>query len=235
MYLIFVLSTSKGFVSVWCLPPALSLLNFTGYKELDMAQIKSTLEMVLARADRLCAESATAGADDLLQRGMKLGAALLNGDPVDLALSLKQCTPTEATLLCQGLLRTFFRHVVLPRQEGQPWEGALHGLLEMAKALPQTSSNLDQLVGLLAEIRSILGRYLQHRQQLEKQLEENFAMQAAHLQQSMAQQTGMKMKITPRQHPKFNEEWQRVQAQLNDQYLNALDQYKNAINTFFGL
>jgi len=106
----------------------------------------------------------------------------------------------------------------------------------MAGVLPTTSgAGQGQLDGLLTEIRSILGRYLQHRQQLEKQLEENFTLQIAQLQQTMAQQTGMKMKLTPRQHPKFNEEWQRVQTQLNDQYLNALEQYKAAISQYLGL
>lgn len=200
-----------------------------------MAQIKSTLEMVMARADRLCAEVSDSANDDILQRGMKLGASLLNGAAVDFAAAFKQLSPAESTQFCQGLLRTFFRHIALPRQDGQPWEGSLLGILEMAKALPSASADLDQLTGLLNEIRSILGRYLQHRQQLEKQLEENFAMQTAHLQQTMAQQTGMKMKLTPRQHPKFNEEWQRVQSQLNDQYLSALEQYKAAINQYFGL
>ena len=200
-----------------------------------MAQIKSTLEMVMARADRLCAEASTDTVEDKLQHGMKLGAALLNGEAVDLVAAFRQCSPTELPPFCQGLLRTFFRHIALPREEGQPWEAALRGLLEMAKALPNAAAHIDQLTGLLDEIRSILSRYLQHRQQLEKQLEDNFAMQTAHLQQTMAQQTGMKMKLSPRQHPKFNEEWQRTQTQLNEQYLNALDQYKNAINSFFGL
>lgn len=200
-----------------------------------MAQIKSTLEMVLARADRLCAEANDSGNEDMLQRGMKLGASLLNGETVDLAAALHPLSPPEQAQVSQGLLRTFFRHVALPRQEGQPWEGALHGMLEMAKALPSPAAGLEELTGLLAEIRSILSRYLQHRQQLEKQLEENFALQMAQLQQNMAQQTGMKMKLTPRQHPKFNEEWQRVQAQLNEQYLNALEQYKGAITNYFGL
>jgi hypothetical protein len=159
---------------------------------------------------------------------MKTGAAFLAAGSVDLEGAIKGYSPTDAVPFCQGLLRTFFRHIVLPREEGEPWEGALGGILAMAKGLP--GSDVAQLQGLLAEIRSILSRYLQHRQQLEKQLEENFAMQTAHLQQSLAQQTGMKMNITPRQHPKFNEEWQRVQTQLNDQYLNALDQYKSAIN-----
>lgn len=200
-----------------------------------MAQIKSTLEMVLARADRLCAEASDSYSDDLIQSGMKLGAALLNGEAVDFNVALQKRSSAETTQLFQGMLRTFFRHIALPRQEGEPWEGALHGILAMAKARPGASTDLEQLNGLISEIRSILGRYLQHRQQLEKQLEENFALQTAQLQQTMAQQTGMKMKLTPRQHPKFNEEWQRVQTQLNDQYRHALEQYKTAITNYFGL
>ena len=199
-----------------------------------MAQIKSTMEMVLARADRLCAETEPASSDDdLRRRGMKIGAALMNGEAVDLAAAIRQCPPPALTPLAQGLLDILFRNLVLPREEGQPWEAALHGIMELAKALPQADS--AQLSGLVAEVRSILSRYLQHRQQLEKQLEEGFALQTAQLQQSLAQQTGMKMKISPRQHPKFQEEWQRVQAQLNDQYLAALDQYKEAINGLLGL
>ncbi len=199
-----------------------------------MAQIKSTMEMVLARADRLCAEAETASSDDdLRRRGMKIGAALMNGEAVDLAAAIRQCPPPALTPLAQGLLDILFRNLVLPREEGQPWEAALHGIVELAKALPQADKS--QLSGLVAEVRSILSRYLQHRQQLEKQLEEGFALQTAQLQQSLAQQTGMKMKISPRQHPKFQEEWQRVQAQLNDQYLAALDQYKEAISGLLGL
>jgi hypothetical protein len=198
-----------------------------------MAQIKSTMEMVLARAEQLCAEAVPDTNNTILQQGMKTGAAFLSGESVDLASAIKGYSPTDAIPFCQGLLRTFFRHIVLPREEGQPWEGPLSGILAMANAIPAT--DISQVQGLIAEIRSILSRYLQHRQQLEKQLEENFAMQTAHLQQSLAQQTGMKMKITPRQHPKFNEEWQRVQTQLNDQYLSALDQYKSAINGCFSL
>lgn len=200
-----------------------------------MAQIKSTLEMVLARADRLCAEAAESSNEDMTQRGMKYAAALLNGETADLTAAMTPLTSPEATQFCQGMLRTFFRHVALPREEGQPWEGALCGILEMAKVLPSATGEMEQLAGLLTEIRSILGRYLEHRKQLEKQLEENFAMQMAQLQQTMAQQTGMKMNLAPRQHPKFNEEWQRVQAQLNEQYFNALEQYKGAITNYFGL
>lgn len=200
-----------------------------------MSQIKSTMEMVMARADRLCAETTVTPTDDILQSGMKAGAAILLGQPVELSKTFQTLAPADTKNYVTGMLRTFYRHIQLPRDEGQPWEAALVALQHVAKELTISPDAQSQLSGLLDELRSILGRYLQHRQQLEKQLEENFSMQAAQLQQSLAQQTGMKMKITPRQHPKFAEEWQRAQTQLNDQYMNALDQYKATITALFGL
>lgn len=200
-----------------------------------MAHIKSTMEMVLARADRLCAETNLEPTDDLIQSGMKAGASIMNGQSVDLSQIFHSLSPADTANYAKGMLRTFFRYIQLPRDEGQPWEGALLALQQMAKELTLSTDAQTQLHGLLGELRSILSRYLQHRQQLETQLEESFSMQAAQLQQSLAQQTGMKMKISPRQHPKFVEEWQRAQTQLNNQYVNALDQYKMTITALFGL
>lgn len=201
-----------------------------------MADIKSTMEMVLARAERLCAETnAEPSTDDLIQKGMKTGASIINGQTVNLNEIFLSLTANDTSNFVQGLLRTFYRYIQLPRDEGTPWEIALVALQQTAQELTLPLEAQTQLTGLLDELRSILGRYLQHRQQLEKQLEESFSLQAAQLQQTMSQQTGMRMKITPRQHPKFLEEWQRVQAQLNEQYTNAVEQYKATITSLFGV
>lgn len=201
-----------------------------------MADIKSTMEMVLARAERLCAETnAEPSADDLIQKGMKAGASIISGQTVNLNEIFLSLTANDTSNFAQGLLRTFYRYIQLPRDEGTPWEVALVALQQTAQELTLPFEAQTQLTGLLDELRSILGRYLQHRQQLEKQLEESFSLQAAQLQQTMSQQTGMRMKITPRQHPKFLEEWQRVQAQLNEQYTNAVEQYKATITSLFGV
>jgi CRISPR/Cas system CSM-associated protein Csm2 small subunit len=119
------------------------------------------------------------------------------------------------------------RNINLPRHEddGTPaWEGALSGIMALA-----SRDTRAELGGITGEIRNILARYQDHKKQLRQQLEENFALQTAQLQQNLAQQTGMQMKISPAQHPEFQKEWQKVMEQMNDQYLNALEQYKDAI------
>ena len=79
---------------------------------------------------------------------------------------------------------------------------------------------------MLEEINNILSRYHEHRLQVQTQLEEAFTAQAAQMQQHAGS-------MSPAQHPKFNEELQKHFDQLNEQYTNALTQYKQAISQFF--
>ncbi len=194
-----------------------------------MAEIKSTMEMVMARAARMCEEAA--GGDDnneeARRAGMKAGGEFVASRAVDLSAMLGKYQGPAAEAFRQGLTSSFMRNINLPRHEddGTPaWEGALSGIMALA-----SRDTRAELGGITGEIRNILARYQDHKKQLRQQLEENFALQTAQLQQNLAQQTGMQMKISPAQHPEFQKEWQKVMEQMNDQYLNALEQYKDAI------
>ncbi len=194
-----------------------------------MAEIKSTMEMVMARAARMCEEAAEGdNNEDARRAGMRAGAEFVAGKAVDLTALMGRYQAPAGEAFRQGLTSSFMRNINLPRHEeedGTPaWEGALSGI--MALSGQETKAELGGITG---EIRNILARYLDHKKQLRQQLEENFAMQTAQLQQNLAQQTGMQMNITPAQHPEFQKEWQKVMEQMNDQYLSALEQYKDAI------
>ena len=52
------------------------------------------------------------------------------------------------------------------------------------------------------------------------------------MEQAAAQQggqAGMGMKVDPALHPKFQEEWSRIKADLDTQYNQALDQHKDQV------
>jgi hypothetical protein len=58
------------------------------------------------------------------------------------------------------------------------------------------------------------------------------------MEQALAQQTGQKglgMKVEPALHPKFQEEWSRIRADMNTQYNQALDQHKKVVAQRFGV
>ena len=120
-----------------------------------MAEIKSTMEMVLARAEKMCAAVDNPEDNSLMQKGMKDGATFVNGDPVDFQAEISQMNTSDQKKYSQGLLKTFLRNIALPRDETPSWEGALGGLSALAKAWPDPDLT-DQLNNLFAEIRNIL-------------------------------------------------------------------------------
>lgn len=185
-----------------------------------MAEIRSTMDMVLERAARLEAEAGDSLVDEeKRQEGMRLAAHYLRGEEMNFAAL--QATPRpEQELLLQGALTVLLRNITLPREEMDQaaMEKAIQGLLQLGED--------PQLQAVIAEMKKILGHYLQHKKQLHGQLEEQFAQQMGMLEQSMGQQAGLPANLESSQHPKFAEEWQRVMDQLNEQYGNALDQHK---------
>ena len=181
-----------------------------------MAEIRSTMEMVLERAARLEAEAGDSlSNEEKSQDGMRMAAQYMRGEEVDFKEIFSK-PEEERALMAQGASTVFMRNVTLPREEeDQAVAGqAMMGMLQLVQD-PQLQAVLD-------EIKKILSQYLQHKDQLRGQIEEQFAQQMG----MMEQQTGSQVKLEPDQHPKFAEEWQKVMVQLNEKYGNALDQHK---------
>ena len=58
------------------------------------------------------------------------------------------------------------------------------------------------------------------------------------MEQALAQQTGQKglgMKMDPRMHPKFQEEWSKVKADLDGQYNQVMQQHKELVAQRFSV
>ncbi len=195
-----------------------------------MAEIKSTMERVM---ERLAAMDAAAGqaeplADDTGKAGMRLAAGFLRGEATDFAAALAAQPERLRHYFRVGVVRTLLRNIVLPREAGQQRlaELAMQGLLVVGQ-------EDGELVAVFGELKTVLDRYFEHRRQLRQQLVEHFAQQMGVMEQNLAAQTGVAMKLQPEQHPKFAGEWQRVLDELNGQYGRALNQYKELVQQRF--
>ncbi len=190
-----------------------------------MAEIKSTLEIVMERAAKIgMASKEEIKAGEVEEVGVKKAALFLRGEDVDLAKELMAHPPESQAVFRNGAVSTLLRNIVLPRESEQQEsaEKAMQGLL-------QVSQGDSELAAAFGDMKSIMERYTEHRDQLRQQLEDQFAQQMQLMEQNLAQQTGMKMKLAPSQHPKYQEEWQKIQTELNEQYGKAVDQYKSLI------
>lgn len=190
-----------------------------------MAEIRSTLDMVLERAARMEAEAKDlASNDDKLHEGMKKAAAYMRGEDIDLAGTLNNYSDKDKPFVQKGIVQAFLRNIILPREES-----AQDGANRAMQGLIEVGQGGGDLLSMFSDMKSILDRYIEHKKQLKTQLEEQFSQQMAMMEQNLAQQTGVSMKLEPSQHPKFAEEWLKLQGQLNEQYGEALKQYKQQV------
>ncbi|MGI6637803.1 MAG: DUF6657 family protein [Desulfobulbus sp.] len=199
-----------------------------------MAEIRSTMDLVLERAARMGTASAEELQDEKEQRrGMQLGAEFLDTPTMNTKdlQELLQSTPEEQRkALRMGMLATMFRNLFLPRDEDG--KSRVKRAMQALVALNGGSAQVDALC---RELQQVAERYGQHRSQIQEQLMEQLRGQ---IQQALAQETGMKVdanKIDPTMDPRYAQEWAHIEAELNKQYGQALEQYRAELSRLSGV
>jgi len=196
-----------------------------------MAEIKSTMDMVMERAARLAAEADGATVDNTLQhQGMRLAAAYLNGETTSLLEVLQEQAPEAQMGVRGGMAKTMLRNIVLPRNE----ELSPQTLLSL-KGLLELSGNSADIETICSELSQILEQYNQHREQVKQQFDESILNQLKMQIQQQGLSVSEDMALNPTMHPQYQEEWSRASAELNGQYNEALDQRKALIGQRFGI
>ena len=188
-----------------------------------MAEIRSTMDMVMERAAKMAAESKSDAPDDSVMReGMRMAAEFLNAPEGNL-LDVLQAQPQEKQAqLIRGVTDTLLRNIVLPRDDFL-LEGGMRALPAIAEIVPGEGRATCQ------ELQQILNQYSQHKEQMKGQLDDAIRRQ---LQQRLAQQGAQlsdDVSINPAMHPQYKEELENMLSNLNGQYNEALDQRKEML------
>ncbi len=196
-----------------------------------MAEIKSTMDLVMERAARMAADSPDVDEqEEVRRRGMKMAAEFLDNKLDNLMTALQELPAGEQMAVRSGMVKVLLRNILLPRDDGARERGdkAVRGILDLG-------GNAGDLAGICAEMQHILGQYNQHREQLKQQLEEQVKAQ---YEQLLAQEAaGMQADgLSPELalQAKVKEEWARLEGELNDQYNQALEQHKTTLKQRLG-
>ncbi|OEU47805.1 MAG: hypothetical protein BA862_00670 [Desulfobulbaceae bacterium S3730MH12] len=188
-----------------------------------MAEIKSTMEMVLERAAKMAEEAPPVTDDDsLIKKGMRIGADFLNKKIADLHKELLDQPAENQIPIRKGMAQTLLRNIVLPRDEElqQSAAVAIKGILSLA----QNSGEISSICG---ELQQILEQYGQHKEQSIQQLED--ALRSQLEQQQTANGQTEQGTINPTMHPQYREELSKMLTSLNNQYNDALTERKEMI------
>jgi len=166
-------------------------------------------------------------AEERIKDGMRMAADYLQGKEVDFS-GVLEATGVSA-LFKKGVVQVFLRNITLPRDDDkQRAQRAMQGLLELARGS-------GDLASVFKDMQGILDHYRQHKKEVHQQIEDAFRQQ---MEQALAQQAGpnpLNMKVDPRMHPKFQEEWSKVKTDLDAQYNQVLQQHKELVAQRFSV
>ena len=190
-----------------------------------MAEIRSTLDMVMERAARMAerAPDEPAGQREE-QRGMRLVVDFISGKNDSLLEILAKEEPAEQMAVRHGMAQALLRNIVLPREEH-----LMEGSNKAIAGLTELSGQDSEVKSVCAELQQILGQYSEHKKQIRQQLEDGMRAQLVQQMQQQGIETEQLGSIDPTQHPEFQKQWSSAQADLNDQYTQALDQRKELL------
>ena len=192
-----------------------------------MSDIKSAREIAMEKLEKL--EEPTD--EERLQwkfvpKGEALAGRYLKED-CNLISELSPYQENEREYVAKGAADILSRNINLPKNDSAKRMNrkAMDGL----KLLKNDKVSVENVY---SRIRNIFKHYVEQGEQQRRQAYESLKTQfEAKIQQAMQQQMGpmMRAKVNVERQPQFQEEWRKVQIQLDSQYLQHLDEYKREL------
>lgn len=192
-----------------------------------MGDIKSAREIAMEKVEKLgVATDEERWRWKYVPEGEKLAAKYLRQD-LNLIGELGQYEENARKYITAGAAEVLVRNVKLPKDDlsKKTNRKAMEGL----KILKSDKVGVENIY---TKIRHIFSHYAEQGEQQRKQAYEALKAEfEAKVQQAVQQQLGVltRFKIDVERQPQFQEEWLKLQAQLDSQYLKLLDEYKQEL------
>lgn len=195
--------------------------------ELKMGDIKSAREIAMEKADKI----GEATDEERLRwkyvpEGEKLAAKYLKQN-LNLVTELGKYEAGVTPYIKEGASDILIRNINLPQNElaRKNNKKAMEGL----KTLKKDKIGVENI---FSKMRNIFNHYIEQGEQQRKQTYKRFKADfEAKVQQAIQQQMGSMVgfKIDVERQPQFQEEWRKLLAQLDSQYIILLDEYKQEL------
>jgi len=160
--------------------------------------------------------------------GEKLAARYLKQD-IDLNVEINKFDIKVQKYVFESAAANLIKNLYLPKNEGIKSNNtkAMYGIKILKKDKAKTENILSQIKRIFAHY-SEQGE--QQRKQAYQQVKAAFEMK---VQQALQQQGGLPsgMKIDVEKQPQFQEEWRKVQNQIDEQYVKLLEGFKQELQS----
>ena len=192
-----------------------------------MDEMKSAFERAMEKAESL----GKASDEDLtkwkyIPEGEKLAARYLK-EEYDISTELGKYDEKVRKYVTEGAQAVFIRNIDLPRNDIA--KKIDKKFMEAIKELKRDKVGIENVY---TKMRRVFNHYEKEGEQQRRQTYETVKRDfEAKLMQAAQQQRGAPPppKMNVESHPQFQQEWRRILAQLDSQYLRLLDDYKKEI------
>ena len=193
-----------------------------------MSDIKSAFEIAMEKIEKL----GKATDEERLKwkyvpEGERLAARYLKQD-CGLVVELSHYEEKVRRYIMEGAGNILIRNINLPKDDL-----AKRNNKQAMDGLKTLKSDKVAVENVYSKMRRIFNHYVEQGEQQRRQAYESLKTEfEAKLQQAVQQQLGslMRIKIDVEKQPQFQEEWRKVQTQLDSQYLKLLDEYKQELS-----
>ena len=192
-----------------------------------MGEIKSALEIAMEKVEKM----GEATDEERLRwkyvpEGERLAAKYMRED-INLAAELTQFQDNVTDYVILGMVEVLLRSINLPKTDlaRKNNKKAMEGV----KTIKKDKVGAENV---FTNIRRIFSHYTEQGEQQRKQAYDSLKAQfEAKIQQAVKQQMGLPtgVKIDVERQPQFQEEWRRLQSELDSQYFKLLDEYKQEL------
>jgi len=192
-----------------------------------MSDIKSAHEIAMEKVKKL----GEATDEERLKwkytpEGEKLAVRYLK-QGCNLAVELSQYEENMRRYIVEGAAEILIRNINLPKDDSAKKnnKSAMDGLKDL-------KSDKVSVENVYSNMRRIFNHYMEQGEQQRKQAYESLKTEfEARVRQAVQQQLGslVGIKIDVQKQPQFQEEWRKIEAQLDSQYLNLLNEYKQEL------
>lgn len=197
-----------------------------------MAEIKSAIEIALARTEGIEVDKGKLQEKELKIKGRKSALSFLDGkiDHKELSKSVKQVKGDARTAFKAGAAGSFMSFLKLPVDSNYKKD-----FLKAAEGLSALSDSPADIEQMFEQLTQFFDQYLQNREQLEQQLNAQFEPILKQKEEQLYAQTGSRININPMDDPDYQKVYSQNIGNLAKNYLEALNQAKGQLKEFIGI
>lgn len=198
-----------------------------------MTEIKSALEIALARTKDIQGDKETLKINALKNDGKKLASTFLeptaDAGESEVTSKLKSLSGSDRKPFIEGFSSVLQANLTLPQSDDFSEK-----LTQLEKGFQAIIKEKKQVTYVFQQVSQFFEQYFQARDQLEAGVKEQYEPKLREKERALEQQMGAKVALTHEQDPEFLALLSKNYSRLDEQYTQALQQVKDQLKQMLG-